>query len=234
MRSFGGGLDLSPEHIAVGLTSFVVLLFSLSFHEAAHAWMAHRLGDDTALREGRISLNPMVHIDIVGTVFFPLLQIFTGIPMLGWAKPTPYDPRNFDRRHSMRRGHILVAGAGPISNLLLAVLFTAALFVIVRSGLADDPNGALVNVVALAVPMNVGLAIFNFVPIPPLDGSKVASHGLPASLGNSYDRVMEPYGYVILMLACMLPIFGGHSLISVVLSPFTSWFTTMLFQLAVR
>ena len=227
-------MDLSPEHLAFGLTSFVVLLFSLSFHEAAHAWMASRLGDDTARREGRISLNPVVHIDPVGTLLFPLIQTFTGVPMLGWAKPTPYDPRNFDRRHSMRRGHILVAGAGPVSNLLLAVVFTVALFVLVRSGLAENPNNALLNVVALAVPMNVGLAIFNFVPIPPLDGSKVASHGLPASLGNSYDRVMEPYGFMILMVACMLPVFGGHSLISLVLTPFTGWFTQMLFQLAVR
>ena len=225
-------MEFSPERLAFGLTSFVVLLFSLSFHEAAHAWMAWRLGDDTARREGRISLNPVVHIDPIGTLLFPLIQALTGIALLGWAKPTPYDPRNFDQRHSMRKGHILVAGAGPVSNLILAVIFTVALFVIVRSGMIESEHNAVLMLVALAVPMNIGLAIFNLVPIPPLDGSKVASFGLPRELGDRYDRVMEPYGFIILLVACMLPVFGGHSLISVVLSPFTSWFTVMLFRLA--
>ena len=225
-------MNLSPEHLAIGLTSFIVLLFSLSFHEAAHAWMASRLGDDTARHEGRISLNPVVHIDPIGTLLFPLLQIFGGIATLGWAKPTPYDPRNFDRRYSMRQGHVLVAAAGPVSNLLLAVLFTLVLFVILRSGIVADPeHHPLVIVVAVAVPMNVGLAIFNLVPIPPLDGSKAASYGLPSPLSDRYDSVMEPYGFMIL-LGCILPVFGGHSLIGMLLSPFTSWFTTMLFRLA--
>jgi Zn-dependent protease len=225
-------VDLSPYGIAIGLTSFVVLLFSLSFHEAAHAWMASRLGDDTARHEGRVSLNPLVHIDPIGTLLFPLLQIFGGVAMLGWAKPTPYEPRNFDRRYTMRQGHILVAVAGPVSNILLAIAFTVTLFAIVRFGLAQNPrHHPLVMVVAVAVPMNVGLAIFNLVPIPPLDGSKAASYGLPGPLGSRYDSVMEPYGFMIL-LACMLPILGGYSLIGLLLSPFTNWFTTMLFRLA--
>lgn len=225
-------MDFSPYGIAIGLTSFVVLLFSLSFHEAAHAWMASRLGDQTARREGRVSLNPLVHIDPIGTLLFPLLQIFGGIAMLGWAKPTPYEPRNFDRRYTLRQGHVLVAAAGPVSNILLAIVFTVALFAIVRFGLAENPqHHPLVMVVAVAVPMNVGLAIFNLVPIPPLDGSKAASYGLPSPLSDRYDSVMEPYGFMIL-LACMLPILGGYSLIGLVLSPFRNWFTTMLFRLA--
>ena len=226
-------MDITPERLAEGLTAFVVLLFSLSFHEASHAWMAWRLGDDTARREGRISLNPAVHIDPFGTLLFPLIQIFTGIPMLGWAKPTPYNPGNFDRRHSMRKGHILVAGAGPISNLLLAALFAAALVAIVRSGLVENPHNAMLNVLAVAVPMNLSLAIFNFVPIPPLDGSKVASFGLPREMGDRYDRVMEPYGFMILLVVCMLPIFGGRSLISVVLSPFIYGTMELLYRVAI-
>jgi Zn-dependent protease len=87
--------ELTPERIALGLTTYVVLLFSLFFHESAHAWMASRLGDDTARSLGRVSLNPIVHIDPIGTLIFPLLQIFTGVPLLGWAKPTPYNPANF-------------------------------------------------------------------------------------------------------------------------------------------
>jgi Zn-dependent protease len=232
MRGFGGRVNITPEQLAIGLTSFIVLLFSLSFHEAAHAWMASRLGDETARREGRISLNPIVHIDPIGTLLFPLLQIFGGVAMLGWAKPTPYDPRNFDRRYSMRQGHVLVAAAGPVSNMLLAVLFTVVLFVILRSGAVANPQQhPLVMVVAVAVPMNVGLAIFNLVPIPPLDGSKAASYGLPSPLSDRYDSVMEPYGFMIL-LGCMLPILGGQSLLGLLLSPFRYWFTTMLFRLA--
>ena len=101
--------DLTPEKIAMGLTTYVVLLFSLSVHESAHGWMALQMGDDTALREGRISLNPLVHIDPIGTLLIPLLQIFgAGIPLLGWAKPTPVGAHNFRK---LARGHILVAGA---------------------------------------------------------------------------------------------------------------------------
>ena len=139
--------ELTSDRLALGLTTYVVLLFSLSVHESAHAWMAHKLGDDTALREGRVSLNPLVHIDPIGTVLFPLLQIFTGLLLIGWAKPTPYDPTNFRRDVTMRSGHMLVAGAGPVSNLLLAVLFTVAFFVIVRTGIIEDARNPIVMMV---------------------------------------------------------------------------------------
>ena len=190
--------ELSPEHIALGLTTYVVLLFSLSFHESAHAWMAWKLGDHTAKDLGRVSLNPIVHMDPVGTLLFPLIQIFTSVPLLGWAKPTPYNPANFRRDVSMRRGHILVAAAGPVSNFVLALLFTGLLAVILRAGVPRD--SFFVTLLALGVQLNVVLALFNLVPIPPLDGSKVASFGLRADLGDKYDRVMAPYGFMILML----------------------------------
>jgi Zn-dependent protease len=192
--------DLTPQHIALGLVTYVVLLFSLSFHETAHAWMAWRLGDDTARREGRISLNPIVHIDPIGTLLFPLIQIFTSVPLLGWAKPTPYNPANFRPDVSMRKGHILVAAAGPLSNTLLAILFSVAMVVIVRGRLVESPRDFLFNIVLLGVELNVVLAVFNFFPVPPLDGSKVASFGLPGDLGERYDRLMGPYGFLILML----------------------------------
>jgi Zn-dependent protease len=218
--------ELTPESLAMGLTTYVVLLFSLSVHESAHAWMAHKLGDDTALREGRVSLNPLVHIDPIGTVLLPLLQIFTGLLLIGWAKPTPYDPANFRRDVTMRSGHMLVAGAGPVSNLILAVLFTFAFFVIVRTGVIEDPRNPVVTMVGLGIQMNVILALFNLVPIPPLDGSKVASYGLPGSLGERYDRVMEPYGYIILLVLFATGILG------LVLRPVASWVIFSLFQLA--
>lgn len=192
--------DLNPQHIALGLTTYVVLLFSLSFHESAHAWMAWKLGDDTAKNLGRVSLNPIVHIDPIGTLLFPLIQIFTSVPLLGWAKPTPYDPTNFRRDVTMRKGHILVAAAGPVSNLLLGLFFAVALIVLVRAGFIQSPGEFLYNVLVLGVGLNVLLALFNFIPIPPLDGSKVASFGLPGDLGERYDRVVGPYGFLILML----------------------------------
>ena len=185
--------------LAAGLTSFVVLLFSLCFHEASHAWMARRIGDHTAEHEGRITLNPLAHIDPLGTLVIPLLQIFTGIPLIGWAKPTPYNAGNFNRDVSLARGHVLVAAAGPISNLILAAGFTGVLFLLVRvlgAGLSDAPRALLVH----GIQINVALAIFNFFPLPPLDGSKVASWGLPRSLGERYDRIFEPVGQWLLLL----------------------------------
>ena len=192
--------DLTPQHIALGLTTYVVLLFSLSFHESAHAWMAWRLGDDTAKNLGRVSLNPIVHIDPIGTLLFPLIQIFTNVPLLGWAKPTPYNPANFRHDVSMRKGHMLVAAAGPVSNFLLALLFTGILLVIIKLRLVDSEQDFLLHLMTLGIELNVLLAVFNLIPIPPLDGSKVASFGLPGDLGERYDRIVGPYGFMILML----------------------------------
>jgi Zn-dependent protease len=114
--------NLTPEQILYGLTAYVVLLLAISVHESAHAWAAFRMGDDTAARLGRISLNPLDHIDPIGTVLIPLIQIFWGgIPMFGWAKPTPVFAANFRR---LARGHVVVAGAGPAANVARALGFT--------------------------------------------------------------------------------------------------------------
>ncbi len=190
--------DFDAQHFALGLTNYVVLLFSLSFHESAHAWMALRLGDDTAARLGRITLNPVPHIDPFGTVLMPLLQIFASVPVLGWAKPTPYDPSRFRREVSMRRGHISVAVVGPLSNLFLAVVFAVLLAILVRVGAPDGMQEGLQNLLKVGVVMNVGLAIFNILPVPPLDGSHVLSWGLPRSIGEKFDHVAENYGNIIL------------------------------------
>jgi len=216
---------LTPEHIALGLTTYVVLLFSLSVHESAHAWMAWKLGDDTAQRLGRVSLNPIVHIDPIGTLLFPLIQIFTNVPLLGWAKPTPYNPANFRRDVSLRKGHMLVAAAGPVSNFLLALVFTGVLVVLVRGGLVESRDNFLLTLALLGIQLNVLLALFNLVPIPPLDGSKVASFGLGGELGDRYDRVMGPYGFVILMLLLM------SGALSYVLAPIQNLILHALFGL---
>jgi Zn-dependent protease len=200
--------DLTPQHLALGLTTYVVLLFSLSFHESAHAWMAWRLGDDTAKNLGLVSLNPIVHIDPIGTLLFPLIQIFTNVPLLGWAKPTPYNPANFRRDVSMRKGHMLVAAAGPVSNFLLALIFTGMLFVLIKAHVVESENDFFLHLMALGIELNVLLAVFNLIPIPPLDGSKVASFGLPGDLGERYDRIVGPYGFMILMLLLISGAFG--------------------------
>jgi Zn-dependent protease len=177
-----------------------VLLLSLSVHESAHAWTALLQGDPTAQSRGRISLNPLVHIDILGTVVMPLLMIFTGVPLLGWAKPTPVDPRRF---RSLRQGQIIVSGAGPVSNLLLALLFTAGLFVAVRVVPGPLEAQPVVKLLFLGMQLNVLLAIFNLVPLPPLDGSHIVEWALPDGMGHRYMRALAPYGAFILLLLVM-------------------------------
>jgi Zn-dependent protease len=191
---------LSAENVAVGLMSYVVLLFSLSVHESAHAWTALKQGDPTARALGRISLNPLVHVDVIGTVVMPLLMIFTGVPLLGWAKPTPVDPRRFK---DLRRGQIVVSGAGPVSNLLLALLCTAGLFAAVRvlpGPLREQP---LVVFLSMGVQLNVLLAVFNLVPLPPLDGSHIVEWALPQGMGHRAMRTIAPYGGLILLALVM-------------------------------
>ena len=210
-------------NIAQGITYYVVLLFSLSFHESAHAWAALQMGDDTAAREGRISLNPLVHIDPIGTVLLPLIMfVSSGSPLFGWAKPTPYNPANFRRDRTIASGHVMVAAAGPVSNLILAVLFTAALFLVWRIAEIHSPTHPAVKIPLAGVHINVLLAVFNLVPLPPLDGSKVAAWGLPRSLADAYVRVMEPYGTWILL------ILFATGMLNVLVGPLTFLLTRLL------
>ena len=171
------------------LAVFLVLLLSLTVHETAHAWTADRLGDPTARLLGRISLNPLVHIDPVGTVVLPLVAFYTGVPILGWAKPVPVNIAELGRG---RRDFVLVAAAGPASNIALAVLAALALDVT----WSDSPF--LLAFVRRVVEINLLLAVFNMIPVPPLDGGNVLGGLLPATLANSFDRWLRPYGFLIL------------------------------------
>lgn len=192
----------------------VAFLFAISVHESAHAWTAYRCGDDTARLLGRITLNPIKHIDPVGTILMPALAMLTRLPFLiGWAKPTPVDPRQF--KHPVR-DDILVSLAGPISNLLVAVGavivmaiisfsgdFGHAVVKIIGSGGIPDSRSPVVPLVLLAdsfLFINILLAAFNVIPIPPLDGSHVIRHFLPEGVRRAYD-MMGMFGLILLMLA---------------------------------
>jgi Zn-dependent protease len=169
------------------IVAFLVLLFSLSVHEAAHAWSASRLGDDTARRLGRVSLNPVVHIDPIGTVLLPLVALASGSGMIfGWAKPTPISPRNLGHP---RRDSVLVTAAGPASNLLIAVGATLVL----------QQSDGLARAIAFEVlSLNVLLAVFNMLPIPPLDGGQILMTLLPRGVSMQLQFLYE-YGFLILM-----------------------------------
>lgn len=218
-------------HFVRNILEFAVLLFSLSLHEAAHAWMASRLGDPTARMLGRVTLNPVKHIDLVGTVIIPLFMLF--MPgynfLIGWAKPTPVTPSNFK---NLTRDDILTTVAGPVSNLLIAMVATVALLTLSHTsqegalvvhqlagntGLDPDlaASGSAIVFLGLllyiAVWLNVILFVFNLIPLPPLDGSHVVRHMLPYNVLRVYDSIG--------LIGLMLFIFLGYRIIDFFTTP---------------
>lgn len=173
------------------LTGFVVLLCSLTVHEAAHAWAADRLGDSTARMLGRLSLNPVVHIDPIGTILFPLIAMATNLPLIGWAKPVPVNTSEL--RPNWQQKFMVIAAAGPASNLLLAAVASIA----VRLMGFEAADGPLFRFLLLMVVINVLLAVFNMVPVPPLDGGNVLSGLLRGRASDLFDS-LRPYGFIIL------------------------------------
>lgn len=195
---------------------YVVLLFSCCVHELAHAWAAYVCGDDTAKLSGRMTLNPVVHIDPIGTIAFPLLAIVSGTSFLfGWAKPVPVNPARF---HNYRRDDIIVSLSGIAANLLLALFAASTLRSIFAFG-GFPFAGPIVLILRYLMYINVVLGVFNLVPIPPLDGSRVLYHYLPMQAA-SWFRKLERYGFIILIFFLLTGFF--RHIISVPLQIFES------------
>ncbi len=179
-----------------------ILLFSVIFHEVAHGWMADHFGDDTARVSGRITFNPVPHIDLLGTVILPLTLIIFRSPFLfGWAKPVPINPYRF---YNYRLGTIMVSLAGPGSNILLALIFALLAWILKFFGFLAGPVFAFLS---YGVIINLLLAFFNLLPIPPLDGSHLVSFLLPSDLAYRYES-LAPYGMFIIMILFMGGLFN--------------------------
>jgi Zn-dependent protease len=210
---------------------FVVFLFACALHESAHAWTSNRFGDPTARYQGRITLNPLPHIDPIGTILFPLIGFMGGAAFFGWAKPTPTNPLLW--RDKVKAG-IWVAAAGPISNFIIAAGALIVIKVLLAAGILKFPTlGAgyfdvvvpvasqtviiepLAKLLSIALILNVTLGVFNLVPIPPLDGSHIFEVVLPYEMAQSYAQI-RPFGFLLLFAFLMTPVFGW------ILSPFFS------------
>ncbi len=216
------GMNISPEEIRNFVLSLPVLLLAFSVHEFMHAWVALKQGDDTALKAGRVTLDPRSHIDPIGSILFPMIGAFSGAPIIGWARPTPTDPRKYRK---YKQGDILVSLAGVVGNLGLAVMF-ALLDVGARAALHAAPGNGFLHTAddlfVIGVLLNVFLIFFNLLPVPPLDGSHVLYHLLPANLAHAY-RQLYPFGFVILYMLLLLHVLDRVQIPAFAVARFLLW-----------
>jgi len=205
---------MDAETLSRILISLVAMILSLSVHEYAHARVAYWLGDDTASREGRLSLNPLVHIDPIGTLLLPVVGSFSGYALIGWAKPVPTNPLHYTKtfggkRISMNAGLALVAVAGPLSNLLFAVAL-AGMVKIASFVVPPDAQSPLYSLAMRMMVLNLALMVFNLLPFPPLDGSRVLYWRLPERFKPMMDTLTQNTWIVFmgLLIFMQLPLFG--------------------------
>lgn len=233
---------MNLQHVDM-LFQLIVFLFAISIHESAHAWMANRRGDPTARMLGRVTLNPLKHIDPVGTILLPVIAMLTHLPVIGWAKPTPVDPRNFK---NPVLDDILTSVVGPISNFVVAF---GAVLALIFVALSSQLGASIVHLIPLVYPshlavlanqtdsflmpvsvlfyelmvINVILGVFNLIPVPPLDGSHVLRHFLSPSVLRVYDTVG--------MFALMALVFLGGGLLGRLIFPVIGIFNSILLRI---
>jgi Zn-dependent protease len=204
--------DFEPGQLIIYI---VVLLFAISAHEAAHAWMSNRFGDDTARLLGRITLNPIAHTDPIGTLLIPIVNFFMasagiGFGLIGWGKPTPVNPLRWRNKDL---ANVMVSAAGIMANFAIALTALLIIKILQYSGvvsystLLGSVSEPLSLFLLMTLTMNVSLVVFNLLPIPPLDGSKILETFMPASFQPVYS-MLEHYSYVILLLGMYFGIFG--------------------------
>jgi Zn-dependent protease len=183
----------------------IPVLFAITLHEVSHGWAARRFGDRTAELLGRLTLNPVKHIDPVGSIAVPLVLAFLSLPPFGWAKPVPVNPRNLRKP---KQHMVLVAAAGPASNFAMALFWAICLALVLRAPLpVIGIRQFLLSMAQIGISFNVLLAIFNLMPIPPLDGGRVLRGLVPESVGRKLDSV-EPYGLILVMVLLAMGILG--------------------------
>jgi len=184
---------------------FAVVLFAISIHESAHAWAADKFGDPTARLQGRITLNPIAHIDPIGTIIFPILLAVVGAPVFGWAKPVMVNPYNLRNR---RRDSMYISAAGPAANILvsLGIIFLMLAFSNPILSTTSPTLLLLIKIAAYLLMINIFLAVFNLIPIPPLDGSGILEGLLKGEALVLYEKI-KPYGFFILLLIIYTHIF---------------------------
>ncbi|MCU0235545.1 MAG: site-2 protease family protein [Acidobacteria bacterium] len=187
------------------VVQFAVVLFAISVHESAHAWSADRCGDPTARRMGRVTLNPIAHIDLFGTIIFPILLAVMGAPVFGWAKPVMVNPNNFRNR---RRDGMIVSAAGPVSNILVSLTVIVLLLAFFQPLMATTNTSLLLllRIATYLLMINIFLAVFNLIPVPPLDGSGILEGLLRGEALLAYEKI-KPYGFFILIFIMYTRVF---------------------------
>ena len=205
--------NIDSQSIGQFILYMVALVFSLSVHESAHAWMSNQFGDDLARSQGRISLNPASHVDPIGTLLFPAIAFFTHAPLIGWAKPTPVNPL---RWRNKRVANFWVSAAGAISNFIIAIIAGIGIRALYTLGITDGlrmrpgsstlATGAFELLLTFFI-LNVSLGVFNLLPIPPLDGSKVLQSILPESFESGFEA-LERFGFILLFIAIFTGVLG--------------------------
>jgi Zn-dependent protease len=188
-------MDISADQVRVALLSLSAFVVSVAVHEFGHAFMADRLGDRLPRMQGRLTLSPLAHADLVGTIILPLLAAFTpGVPMIAWGRPVQTNPQSYTKRLSPRVGHMLVALMGPAMNLLLAVLVSLVILVLAKAHVLHRPLA--LGLIQYVLALNITLLFFNLIPLPPLDGGAVLAGLLPKSL-QIVPQTLQRYGMIL-------------------------------------